>query len=164
MRRIVDALWRRRTQEDRWLIGFLVGTAVLIFVFRDAAVIVAAVVLAIPGMAMIGAWRMAARWRARAKRLPGTGEMMTRLNWWLGIALVAGAILLHALVPRYEYIKTDLPPGGEAYVLLLSTGQFMTRVDRWTGTVEFGVATRNGWMPPPAWRGTGKPASPCTMR
>jgi hypothetical protein len=47
---------------------------------------------------------------------------MTRRDFWLGVGLVIVALLLHALVPRYE-IKT-LAGGG------------IVRVDRWTGVVD----------------------------
>jgi hypothetical protein len=46
---------------------------------------------------------------------------MTRRDWWIGIALVTAALVLHALVPRYT-----LSP--------LGTG--LVRMDRWTGRVD----------------------------
>lgn len=51
---------------------------------------------------------------------------MTRADWWLGIALLTGAILVHALFPRYEFIPPDTKAGRAAIV----------RFDRWTGRVE----------------------------
>ena len=46
---------------------------------------------------------------------------MTRRDWWLGIALVAVVLVLHALVPRYDYRATDQP------------GEVWMKIDRWTG-------------------------------
>lgn len=50
---------------------------------------------------------------------------MTRRDWWLGIMLVASAILLHALIPRYDWRHVD--------------GAAWSRVDRWTGDLRFGT-------------------------
>ena len=47
---------------------------------------------------------------------------MTRRHWWIGIAVVAAALLLHALVPRYDW------RGGGGVPLV--------RIDRWTGQVD----------------------------
>lgn len=44
---------------------------------------------------------------------------MTRLEWWLGVALVTGALVLHGALPRYEWHET----AGVGYVAF----------DRWTG-------------------------------
>lgn len=57
---------------------------------------------------------------------------MTRRDWWLGVALLAAAIVFHAVFPRYEVLVI-----GEARVPL--------RVDRWTGsvTVAPGVTVPN---------------------
>ncbi len=55
--------------------------------------------------------------------------MMSRRDWWLGIAAIALAIGLHALLPRYEWRD----PGGE--------GQTYLRFDRWTGRGELGQFT-----------------------
>jgi len=47
---------------------------------------------------------------------------MTRRDWWLGILAVVLAVLLHALLPRYE---------------IRSSGQrILGRIDHWTGTIE----------------------------
>ena len=47
--------------------------------------------------------------------------MISRRDWWIGIVLVVLTILVHALVPRYEYQQAG--PGSIAWV----------RVDRWPG-------------------------------
>jgi hypothetical protein len=47
---------------------------------------------------------------------------ITRRDWWLGVAVVALALVLHAIVPRYEVLI-----GAQGWPL---------RVDRWTGTVS----------------------------
>lgn len=44
---------------------------------------------------------------------------MTRRDWWLGILVVGGVILLHALVPRYEWRTVE---------------GVTLRTDRWSGT------------------------------
>ena len=49
---------------------------------------------------------------------------MTRRDWWLGVLLIAVALLVHALVPRYKYL-----PFGEF-------SETFTRMDRWTGSAE----------------------------
>jgi hypothetical protein len=64
--------------------------------------------------------------------------MVTRRDWWLGIALVVLAILVHAAVPRYEWLQ---PPGDQNAIYLL-------RVDRWTGRVQLGsLKSRGIWAP-----------------
>ena len=60
--------------------------------------------------------------------------MATRLEWWIGIVLVVLAILVHALVPRYEYQHDG--PGSIAWV----------RVDRWTGRALVVTVTTDGVM------------------
>lgn len=66
--------------------------------------------------------------------------VMTRRDWWLGVALIVLAILVHAAVPRYEWRNL-----GERPVF---------RIDRWTGTMEVGTFTNFRWaaMPPDAAR------------
>lgn len=56
---------------------------------------------------------------------------MTTRSWWVGVAIVSLALLVHALVPRY-----DIRIEGVAFV----------RIDRWTGTVELGPAKRLSWV------------------
>ena len=60
--------------------------------------------------------------------------MISRRDWWIGIVLVVLAILVHALVPRYEYQHDG--PGSIAWV----------RVDRWTGRALFTTLTTDGIM------------------
>ena len=60
--------------------------------------------------------------------------MISRRDWWIGIVLVVLAILVHALVPRYEYQHTG--PGSIAWV----------RVDRWTGRALLTTFTADGMM------------------
>ena len=50
---------------------------------------------------------------------------MTRRDWWIGIAVVVVAILVHALIPRYEWRDWRGAP--------------LVRVDRWTGTAVMGA-------------------------
>ena len=45
---------------------------------------------------------------------------MTRRDWWIGIAVLVLAILVHAAFPRYEWRQ--------------GPGVRMIRIDRWTGT------------------------------
>ena len=47
--------------------------------------------------------------------------MISRLEWWISVTLVVLVIVVHALVPRYEYQQASA--GGLGWV----------RVDRWTG-------------------------------
>lgn len=53
---------------------------------------------------------------------------MTRRDWWLGIVLIVAAILVHALVPRYDW------------------GQNRIRIDRWTGAAEIGRFNSGEWV------------------
>ena len=46
-------------------------------------------------------------------------SVITRRDWWIGIAIVAGAILIHAAWPRYDWRHV--------------TGTVFVRIDRWTG-------------------------------
>lgn len=54
---------------------------------------------------------------------------MTRRDWWLGVGLVALAILLHAAFPRYEWRNVKGVP--------------LVRIDRWTGRVVRGHYDEN---------------------
>lgn len=45
---------------------------------------------------------------------------MTRRDWWLGVILIVGALLLHLAFPRYQYTS-------------FRQSVAMIRVDRWTG-------------------------------
>ena len=58
--------------------------------------------------------------------------MISRSEWWIGVVLVVLAILVHALVPRYEYQHDG--PGSLAWV----------RVDRWTGRALATTITTDG--------------------
>jgi len=53
---------------------------------------------------------------------------MTRRDWWLGVGLVALAVLMNAAIPRYDIRTVGV---GRAHAFM--------RVDRWTGHAE--VAT-----------------------
>ena len=46
---------------------------------------------------------------------------VTRRDWWLGVAIVAATVLVHALFPRYEWL------------LLREKTADVLRVDGWTG-------------------------------
>lgn len=52
---------------------------------------------------------------------------MTRRDWWLGVLVLAAALVVHALFPRYE-VRTF-------------SNVYPIRVDRWTGTVAHAVRT-----------------------
>lgn len=56
---------------------------------------------------------------------------MTRRDWWVGIAVLVLALLVHAAVPRYELVP-GAPDGRPIF----------TRFDRWTGRAEL-VGTNN---------------------
>ena len=53
-----------------------------------------------------------------------TGQI-SRLEWWISVTLVVLVIVVHALVPRYEYQLAGA--GGLGWV----------RVDWWTGQAIF---------------------------
>jgi hypothetical protein len=55
---------------------------------------------------------------------------MTQRAWWIGIVVLASAIALHALLPRYEWQQIR----GADYL----------RIDRWTGTAIVGRFRRDG--------------------
>ena len=59
--------------------------------------------------------------------------MITRRGWWLGVLLITAALMLHALLPRYEF-RWEASAAG------------MARFDRWTGTVELALIKA-----PPPW-------------
>ena len=54
---------------------------------------------------------------------------MTRRDWWLGVALVTLAIVLHTAFPRYEWRDVR--------------GVTVVRIDRWTGRVVRGHYNEN---------------------
>lgn len=60
---------------------------------------------------------------------------MKRRDWWIGIA-VAVVLLLHAVIPRYEW-----QPYEATFI----------RIDRWMGTAEVGTflapGARGRWTP-----------------
>lgn len=61
--------------------------------------------------------------------------MISRRDWWIGVALVTLVLLLHALLPRYE-------------VRIVAEHGFRTvfvRVDRWRGTAELGGGAHGAW-------------------
>jgi hypothetical protein len=58
---------------------------------------------------------------------------MRRLDWWIGVLLVAGALLIHALVPRYEFRHMEGHVAQDFY-----------RIDRWTGRMEAGYVAKEG--------------------
>lgn len=63
---------------------------------------------------------------------------MTTRSWWLGVAIVTLAILVHAAIPRYAWRNVPEKP------------LMLVRVDRWTGRAEWGTLTSSGaWTPAP---------------
>lgn len=61
--------------------------------------------------------------------------MMTRRDWWIGVILIASALLVNAVFPRYE---------------VGSDGGLVRRFDRWTGRVEVAAnptqAHKTSWL------------------
>ena len=55
---------------------------------------------------------------------------MTKRDWWLGVATLAIALLLHAALPRHEWLRVN--------------DTLFVRLDRWTGHVSVGSLTRDG--------------------
>src|SRR5688572_23816738 len=53
------------------------------------------------------------------------GPMMSRRDWWIGVGVVALALLLHTAFPRYDWRQLH----GPLYV----------QVDRWTGRTTLGA-------------------------
>jgi hypothetical protein len=51
---------------------------------------------------------------------------MTRRDWYIGVTLIAVAVLLHALLPRYEWRAGP-------------SDRHLIRIDRWTGAASLGV-------------------------
>lgn len=56
---------------------------------------------------------------------------MTRLDWWMGIAVLTSVLSWHALIPRY-----DVRIHEDGFV----------RIDRWTGHVDAGVSRALPWV------------------
>ena len=63
---------------------------------------------------------------------------MTRLDWWLAVLLVVGALTGHALFPRYEFMAADLGESNAA-IVAAAGGILTVRVDRWAGDVDLGL-------------------------
>lgn len=67
--------------------------------------------------------------------------MMTRRDWWIGVAVVGTALLLHVAMPRYEY--RSIPGGDDVTDVLIRNAirgndldnmrVFLLQIDRWTG-------------------------------
>lgn len=57
---------------------------------------------------------------------------MTRRDWWLGIAALCMAVLLHALLPRYA-----LTVRNDGFI----------RFDHWTGRAEIAVSSNISRVP-----------------
>jgi hypothetical protein len=62
---------------------------------------------------------------------------ITRLDWWLGVGVLALVLLVHALGPRYQV----LPPGHP-----LETPFVFARIDRWLGTIETANLATLPWI------------------
>jgi hypothetical protein len=60
--------------------------------------------------------------------------MITRRDYWLGIAAIVIALALHALVPRYEWRN-------------YGSGPPFIRIDRWTGRAVLGAYATGQWAP-----------------
>jgi hypothetical protein len=67
---------------------------------------------------------------------------MMRRDWWLGVAVIAGSVLFHALFPRYEWRHPGLGFAGNVAAGAFYTdgvewpGTAWIRIDRWTGHAE----------------------------
>jgi hypothetical protein len=61
--------------------------------------------------------------------------MLTRRDWYIGVVLVMLAVLLHAMVPRYEWRAVADQPTR------------MIRVDRWSGRAAVGFFYQGTWRP-----------------
>ena len=48
---------------------------------------------------------------------------MTRRDWWTGVLVVVAALLLHAALPRYEWMLAGSPTGIQQLI----------KLDRWSG-------------------------------
>jgi len=61
---------------------------------------------------------------------------MRRRDWFIGVTIIAAALLLHAAFPRYEW---------RAHA---THHDALIRVDRWTGRAEHGllVTASGGWV------------------
>ena len=55
---------------------------------------------------------------------------MTRRDWLLSLAALVLAVLLHAALPRYEWLRVN--------------DTMVVRLDRWTGHASVGTLTRRG--------------------
>lgn len=51
---------------------------------------------------------------------------MTRVDWWLGVALILAALLVYAASPRFELVLVSVGGGRQAPVLF----------DRWYGNAQ----------------------------
>ena len=65
---------------------------------------------------------------------------MKRRDWWLGVLALSAALLVHALVPRYEWRQAK-----EAVFV---------RIDRWTGAAALGW-----WNDQRQWTSASRPAA-----
>lgn len=59
--------------------------------------------------------------------------MITRRDWWIGVLLIVGGLFFHAVFPRYEWRHFEQGPGFG-----------LIRIDRWTGSAEFGHSQASG--------------------
>ena len=60
--------------------------------------------------------------------------MITRRDWWLGVALVTAAILFHAAFPRFQIQQA------------VGQNQGVWRIDRWSGEVEITTDKATSWL------------------
>jgi hypothetical protein len=68
---------------------------------------------------------------------------MKRIDWWLGIGVLALVFLLHAAIPRYELIapsSSQSRPAEVPYGDFYGAARYPTvvKLDRWTGAVYVG--------------------------
>lgn len=59
---------------------------------------------------------------------------MNRRDWWVGVAILTCALVLHAIVPRYQYQHTAL--------------NYWLKVDRWTGHARTVIVYTSGEQVP----------------
>ena len=56
---------------------------------------------------------------------------MPRRDWWLGVLVLAAALVFYAVFPRYDFHGPS------------TDGLLMWRVDRWTGSGEWSLMGNN---------------------
>lgn len=103
--------------------GAVIGSGVVLWMIPSAC-------LYLLGVAV--AWVNRGFDRTGAYDSSRTNSILKPRDWWIGVAIIAIAILLHAAYPRYEWRQQ---------------GAVLMRIDRWTGSANLGRWQRGEWMP-----------------